>query len=270
MDWDPAFVERSPMFGPLATYGARLRSERDWPQRSVLQHLLRERGVSTAAGVPLRLVADLGPEPYETRIRERGEMHFRERDWHDLFNALVWLAYPRAKSALNDAQSAASRMQSSAGTRSSSQRGPQRDALTLFDENGAIVVSSDPALLEDVRCFRWKRLFWTRRSEMQSAMRVFAFGHALLHKALAPYIGMTAHAMLLPVTADFVLREPNEQREALDRIVAAALWRITNPRSLAPLPVLGVPGWWPDNEHAAFYENVAYFRTGRGKHLFLK
>ena len=26
MDWDPGFVERSPMFGPLATYGARLRS----------------------------------------------------------------------------------------------------------------------------------------------------------------------------------------------------------------------------------------------------
>ena len=32
---------------------------------------------------------------------------------------------------------------------------------------------------------------------------------------------------------------------------------------LAPLPVLGVPGWWPDNEAQGFYDNSDYFRPGR-------
>ena len=30
--------------------------------------------------------------------------------------------------------------------------------------------------------------------------------------------------------------------------------------SLVPLPLLGVPGWWPDNGNVAFYENARYFR----------
>ena len=30
------------------------------------------------------------------------------------------------------------------------------------------------------------------------------------------------------------------------------------------LPVLGVPGWWPQNEMANFYDDVSYFRPGRG------
>ena len=35
------------------------------------------------------------------------------------------------------------------------------------------------------------------------------------------------------------------------------------PRELSPLPVLGIPGWWPDNERADFYDNTDYFRSGR-------
>jgi hypothetical protein len=30
--------------------------------------------------------------------------------------------------------------------------------------------------------------------------------------------------------------------------------------SLSPLPLLGVPGWWPGNNHEIFYENTRYFR----------
>jgi len=32
---------------------------------------------------------------------------------------------------------------------------------------------------------------------------------------------------------------------------------------LSPLPLLGVPGWAMDNEHAEYYDNTAYFRPGR-------
>jgi hypothetical protein len=264
LQWDPGFLERSPMLEPLRARAATLSSAEDWPDASAVEALLSGRAVSTAAGLPLRLVAETGREPYENRIRERGEMHYRDRDWHDLLNALVWLTYPRTKAALNDAQSAASR---SAETPARvSQRGARCDALTLFDENGAIVVSTEPTLLDDLRCFRWKQLFWKRRSEVERSLRVFVFGHALLHKALAPYVGMTAHALLLSVGEDFVAHDSIAQTAAVDLLAPEAVAQIATPRALTPLPVLGIPGWWADNAHEAFYDNVAYFRPGRRNH----
>jgi len=261
MDWDPAFLARSPMLEPLGLHAESLRQASDWPEPSAVERLLSSRAVLTAGGAPLRLVSNVSSEPYEIRIRERGEMHYRERDWHDLFNALVWTSYPRTKAALNDAQYAAMAAEPSrAGIH---RRGARRDALTLFDENGAVVVASDPTLLEDVRRFRWKTLFWTRRPKVERAMRVFIFGHALLHKALDPYVGMTAHAMLLPVDESFITRDRNGQLEAVDILAAAAVAQLTTPRVLTPLPILGVPGWCAKNEDQAFYDNVAYFRSGR-------
>jgi hypothetical protein len=35
------------------------------------------------------------------------------------------------------------------------------------------------------------------------------------------------------------------------------------PRSLHPLPVLGIPGWCNDNEQAGYYDDVRQFRRGR-------
>ena len=31
-----------------------------------------------------------------------------------------------------------------------------------------------------------------------------------------------------------------------------------------PLPVLGIPGWWPENEKEDFYDDAAVFRPARG------
>jgi len=36
--------------------------------------------------------------------------------------------------------------------------------------------------------------------------------------------------------------------------------RIARPADLFPLPVLGIPGWWPDNEVATFYGREDIFR----------
>ena len=34
-------------------------------------------------------------------------------------------------------------------------------------------------------------------------------------------------------------------------------------KPFTPLPVLGVPGWWPVNEDAAYYADAGVFRPGR-------
>jgi hypothetical protein len=258
MDWDPGFLERSPMLEPLREHARDLRLHGDWPTRESLQALVDSRGIVNGAGMPLRLVPDAGAEPYEARVRLHGEMRFRERDWHDFFSVLVWLTYPKTKAALNDAHH--SRL---VGGATRAPRGAARDALTLFDENGAIVLSSDASLLEDVRAFRWKRLFRERRDAVRATMRVHVFGHALLEKALRPYVGMSAHSILLQVTEEHFVQPCMTQLEWIDALAAGAVRALTTPRSLSPLPVLGIPGWWRENEEPAFYDDAGYFREGR-------
>jgi hypothetical protein len=265
MDWDPDFIERSPMLEPLAAHAVDLQRHRDWPTLQSLQALVTSRSITTAGGAPLELVAEARGEAYEAKIRVDAEMHVRERDWHDLFNVLVWATYPLTKAALNDAQFAAWRHEGASADGARSRRSSARDALTLFDENGLIVLASDASLLEDLQEFRWKRLFWERREEVLTSMRFSVFGHALFEKALRPYIGMTAHALLFSVAEDAV-RQPlaNAVRTA-DTLASAAIPSISTPRALSPVPVLGIPGWWTENEQPAFYDNADYFRTGRRK-----
>ena len=197
------------MLGPLREHAQSLRGCAAWPGRDALQAVLSARGIVNAGSARVRLCAPGGKSvPYEEGIRLRGDMPFREGDWHDLFNALAWAAYPATKAALNDAHYHALLEERARGQERgrmyergrTNERGRRRDALTVFDENGAIVVSSSASLLDDLRAFRWKRLFVERRDEVRAAMRVHLFGHDLFEKALRPYVGMTAHALLLPVS----------------------------------------------------------------------
>jgi hypothetical protein len=142
-------------------------------------------------------------------------------------------------------------------------RGRVRDALTIFDESGAIFASPDESLLEDLRAFRWKDLFWTKRRSVVENVRVFVFGHALFEKALNAYVGMTAHALPLLVAADFTAQSTQRQLQIVDERAAGILAGLTSPQDLSPLPLLGIPGWWTDNERESFYDNTAYFRPAR-------
>jgi hypothetical protein len=265
--WDARFAGCSSFFYPLSDYTALLPRSR-WPACADLQAFLdrHDHPVSTAGGAPLAFVdpASRPREPgqtYESRIFLRGEVEIRSRDYHDLFNALVWCAFPRAKAALNCRHYRALAQEAPQGN-----RGPVRDALTLLDESGVIVASADPGLLALVREFRWKELFWEQRARAAGGLRCFLFGHALYEKARRPYVGLTGHAVLLETGDDFLSAPLARQRPVLDAALAAHLdapagWEDT--RALAPLPVLGMPGWWAGNELEAFYDNAAYFRPGR-------
>jgi hypothetical protein len=251
------------MFAPLREAGRPLNERAGWPSVSDLQRLAGPEAVS-GAGVPLEFVeagAQASPElPYEQRIYGSGEVPCRPHDWHDLFNALVWLAFPRSKAALN------ARHVREMAREAPGRRGRARDALTLFDEGGLIVASAGGDLLQLVRDFRWKALFWQRRAELAQRMRFFVFGHALYEKALAPFAGITASAVLLEVDEAFLAAGARAQLALADRRVADILTseqRVRTPRDFAPVPVLGVPGWSPSTSDERFYEDTDYFRPGR-------
>ena len=179
-------------------------------------------------------------EPYESFIARTGCVPTRD-NLHDLFNGLMWLDWPQTKRRLNRLQADHIARHGTSGP-----RGALRDALTLFDENAA-VLRAPADLAEALRRRDWHTLFVAQRAQWRRAHLVL-FGHALLEKLLQPRKPITAHVWLVDAVDD----------EAL----AASL---THERLLAkpflPLPVLGVPGWWSANESPDFYEDRAVFRT---------
>ncbi|MBC8021720.1 MAG: DUF3025 domain-containing protein [Burkholderiales bacterium] len=188
---------------------------------------------------------------YELHIAESGEVETRPENWHDLFNALVWIAFPRAKAMIN-AQHAA--ILEEGGESEAKHRGPARDALTVFDEGGVIVATGDSALTQLIVDFKWKELFWRRRAELESRVRFLAFGHALYEKGLDPYIGMVAKTVFVDFAPD---------TSDADRLLAAHFSdrsRFRSPKAMAPMPVLGVPGWHPGNGVESFYDDAKHFR----------
>jgi len=194
---------------------------------------------------PVRFVehsALAATEPYESFIARTGCVPTRD-NLHDLFNGLVWLTYPQTKRRLNSLQAEQIALLGTSGP-----RGPLRDALTLFDENAAIL-RAPPELVDALRRREWHRLFLTQRNSWQAAQLVI-FGHALMEKLTQPRKAITAHVW---VTDDLS-----------DAGVAATLTssRLTA-KSFLPLPVLGVPGWWEPNEEPGFYDDVQVFRPER-------
>lgn len=259
--WDASFSDRSPAFAPLRFSAAALKDE-VWPSAFALQRLLDESQPrpSVSGGHALRLVAQVrSAEPYERQLFRSGELSMRPESWHDVFNVLAWIAFPLAKAALN-----AAHVRAMAGE-VPGRRGSERDALTQFDEDGMIVLSSSPDLLALIRAFRWKELFWSRREELTRHVCFLAFGHALYEKLLAPFAGLTGKAALFEVAPQLLAAPLQTQIAAADRQMAAMLdtGLVAAPAVLQPLPVLGIPGWSPGTMDAAFYGDTSYFRPGR-------
>ena len=257
------------MFEPLRAAAGGLRGPY-WPSCDELNRViaLRHRTVTNAAGRPLRFVGQqlrhkTFEDKYEPRIFLRGEVQVRSCNWHDLFNALVWLTFPAAKAALNERHYRELERRRAGGAQD---RGPAQDALTLFDEGGVIVAASDPALAALLTGFEWKQLFWHRRTEVLQRMRFYLFGHALYEKALAPFTGVTGRGVIFEVEDAFFELPPATQLTALDARLAAHIGnaaRLVTTRELAPVPILGVPGWCEDNARERYYDNPDYFRPAR-------
>ena len=90
-----------------------------------------------------------------------GQVPCLESSYHDLFNALVWAAFPRSKRALHLRQFRALQRWLPAGaSRLPNRRTREQDALTLFDEGGAVLIATGA------------------RESLSS--RVVPFGHAVM------------------------------------------------------------------------------------------
>lgn len=225
-----------------------------------LSVLAERAGIRNSLGRALRFVTAATPacaQRYENRIHCCGEVATRD-NLHDFYNALVWLAFPRAKSALN-----ALHVEEFTCTRALGSRGMERDAATIFDENGMIFLTDSAGHADALRAMCWPEL-WEARTRFARHCRPLVFGHALLGKLDAPYKSMCAHAWVIETTPATLALPSGEQRAWVDsRMAEVIASRSMRTAALAPLPVLGIPGWCDANRDPDFYRDAQVFRRSR-------
>ncbi len=208
---------------------------------------------------------------YEAFIFETRSVPTRDH-LHDFFNGLAWLRFPQTKARLNALQYAELQKVGTQPVRTKANaslqgavRGPVRDALTLFDENAALLCSQwHVDVIAALHKHDWPTAFQTHRALLAEHPPVL-FGHALLEKLVSPYKSITAHVFPVKLAAQSgVSHSILSDLEALDAAVAAQLSpEALMPKPFAPLPVLGVPRWWRANEAADFYTDRTVFRPPR-------
>lgn len=262
----PAAYASHPLFAPIAPLLARFTDAR-LPDAATLSALLAETAgaVTSGGGQPVRFVPPPDEAPaYEAHIHARGEVPTRIDDWHDFFNALAWCAWPRTKAACNALHLREIAARRAAGA---SGRGARRDALTQFDECGIVVVSADPSILALLAAHEWEAVFWQRRDALAASTRFMVFGHGSWDQLRAPFFGLCAKAVHRVVDAGWLALPEAARQAETDAWLAAwlkATFDTLTPRTLRPLPLLGIPGVTPANACAAYYRDTRQFRPRRG------
>ena len=215
---------------------------------------------------------------YEQFIGTTGQIPTRE-NLHDLFNGSIWLTFPQTKALLNYHHMLEMAAQNiSAINRPKNPRGRVRDTITVFDENGAILVTCEPDIGAALIDFNWQESLVAPRAEWDNPLAprtdakaaVYIFGHALLEQLIEPRKTLCAHSVVLNVSPDFFTQALSERMVQIDFLLAEYVHQMLSqenvtPRQLAPLPILGVPHFWANNVNPDFYEDSRVFRNGRRK-----
>ncbi len=233
-------------------------------ERSVLDPFARSavQGLTSSAEL---LIPRFIPPParalsaidFERRVVEHNELIVRPDNLHDVLNALVWLTFPKTKRAISHAHVAL-------GVNVDGKTRPRRrDVLTVFDESGMIVLSTRDDLRELNRTHQWRELFVTHRAAFRAEALPILFGHGAMEQLgnQLPLVhhGLTAKALWLPLAVNTSLCELDDYLST--RIVNGE--RLHEQEHTIPMPLLGLPGWFAENQSPDCYNDESVFRPLR-------
>ena len=239
-----------PWLWPYGGDGARFEPDRLMP--GGVAHHLNQFASRADAQVPGFVGSHdtLGALDYERRVHA-GEIPTRDLA-HDWYNAWVWLRFPEAKRQINRLHILDSR-QSIAS--SSNGRSRFRDALTLFDESGAVLLTTEADLASALLNHDWQALFVNNRSAWADRAKVLIVGHGLLDSMHRPHKGLCAK--VIPVVVPVLDLEVKELQALIQGLIA----EIRDSANFSPMPVMGVPGWFDESNTDGFYSDTSVYRA---------
>lgn len=259
LEWQPEVFD-NPVYQSLTQRFA-IEQQNDWPSCAWLNQFISS---TVLSGQSVRFVENAALEDetryYEAIIYETGQVPTRENNWHDLFGALIWCLFPKTKALLNalhiaDIQEFGLKV-----------RTPARNAITLWDECGVLVVTTEKALIHSLQQHQWHHAFVECRELWGTCAEAVMFGHANYEMMTAPFDGLTGKLLPVYVDASYFSQSWDARYAYLDEILYQHIkeqhWLKDN-KQMSPLPILGIPGWWEANNDPSYYNNTDYFRPKR-------
>lgn len=232
-----------------------------WPNAQGLNDVNKRKG---KMDIPEFVCQSKLPESehyYEQIIHQQQIIPTRPNSWHDLFNGLIWLQYPKTKKLLNQQHVEDIELHGL------SPRTHRRNNLTHFDECGVILTyQSDSVaerLIQDLAMHKWQSVFVENRKMWGKELNAFIFGHANLEMLLQPFIGLTGKWLALKVDSQFSKIPYAEQLIVMDELLVTLIMQqniFADKKPLSPIPLLGIPDVWEANNNPKFYHNTDYFR----------
>lgn len=231
----------------------------NFPSISELNQLAMEHGQPDHQFVEDEISQTLNSDNlyYEQFIYHKHMVPTRKDNWHDLFNALIWILFPKAKALLNQIHI------EEINQFGLNPRTPTRNRVTHFDECGGLLVYESSQHLKALQQHQWQEAFADKRQLWGSSTKYFVFGHANYEMLTAPYVGLTGKYLPLQVQPGFWEMSLRQQYQWLDTRLVDEIKKghpFVIKGKLKPLPLLGIPGWWAKNEETEFYRNTEYFR----------
>jgi len=195
---------------------------------------------------------------YEARIAERGEIAMRPGSWHDFYGALMWLAFPLSKAAINHCQVADLRV---VGPK---QRTRHQQAITHVDEAGLVLAFDARAPIERLYEHDWQALLFSEREAWARWTEIHVIGHSLFEiRHQRPHDLLAAKVLPVRVDADYWLQDGETRRTRLDAAVAEGLTDhslAADPKDLPTLPLSAIAGWDARNVDPDFVASAGCFR----------
>ena len=201
-----------------------------FPSVAELDALLRER-LAFDPGVVLepqvkkrRRRAPVAREAlYAARIHLHRRVPTREGSLHDLFNAFVWAAYPRAKRALAARQYTllAARVPEIAPALPNA-RSREEDGLAMLDEGGLLLLVAGDAAERAAERLRALDAGGLAALRDEGALIPLVFGHSLLEHLAGARGDVRARGVVVPAP-DPLPAGPEARTELADRLLAAVI-----------------------------------------------
>ena len=252
--WSTSVFQSSPIIRQLAPLTQFFTHFTSWPEIADYKRVFKQHLISVTPVHQSEKITGF-EDQYEPRVYLKKELQTRAHNWHDFFNAMIWLRFQKTKKTLNQLHYLKSNKRAKGSNRTKLE-----SKITQFDECGAILISKNAHLLNLVKNHQWAALFIDNATHFEKDFHCIIFGHAIYEKALRPYTGLTCHCLM--IEDEHILEDvKNDSYNMLDKYLSK-IWRqqetLENIK-FQPFPLLGIPGYWPVQD-SKFYQNKNYFR----------